>query len=120
MFSGCSSLESLPTLVTTNGTDFSGMFSNCYSLSLIPALNFSSGTTFLNTFLNMYSLQRCQVTGIAENVSFVGANLSGTALNEIYTNLATVTSKTITVTGVWGAATDTISIATNKGWTVSG
>jgi hypothetical protein len=47
--------------------------------------------------------------------------LSATQLNAIYTNLASgVVSQTITVTGNWGAATDTPSIATAKGWTVTG
>ena len=43
------------------------------------------------------------------------------ALDAIYTNLASgVTAQTITVTGNWGVATDTPSIATAKGWTVTG
>ena len=41
-------------------------------------------------------------------------------LNEIYSNLETVTGKTITVTGNYGTASDNPSIATAKGWTVTG
>jgi hypothetical protein len=46
--------------------------------------------------------------------------LSATKLNEIYSNLKTVTGKTITVTGNYGTASDDPSIAIAKGWTVTG
>jgi len=46
--------------------------------------------------------------------------LSSAALNEIYTNLATVTGQTITVSGNYGTTGDDPTIATAKGWTVSG
>ena len=43
------------------------------------------------------------------------------ALNEIYANLsANGAGKTITVTGNYGTASDDPSIATAKGWTVTG
>ncbi len=52
---------------------------------------------------------------------FSNNNLDSTALDEIYTNAsATGAGKTITVTGNWGAANDTPSIATAKGWAVTG
>jgi hypothetical protein len=47
--------------------------------------------------------------------------LAAAELNTIYTNLGTaVGSQTITVTGNWGTTGDDTTIATNKGWTVSG
>ena len=72
------------------------MFGNCNSLARIEAKDFRF----------TFSVQNCK--------------LSATALNEIYTNLPTVTSQTITVTGNYGAATDDPTIATAKGWTVTG
>jgi hypothetical protein len=51
------------------------------------------------------------------NVSFT--SMDATALNQLFTDLPTVTSKTITVVGTPGAATCTTSIATAKGWTVT-
>jgi hypothetical protein len=42
-----------------------------------------------------------------------------TALNNLYTSLQTA-ARTITVTGNWGTASDNPSIATAKGWTVTG
>lgn len=41
-------------------------------------------------------------------------------LDDIFTNLPTVTGKTINITGATGAATCTRSIATAKGWSVTG
>jgi hypothetical protein len=66
------------------------------------------------------------ITRIAANpgpkYTFTVANLqlSAAALDEIYTNLPSVTTQTITVTGNYGTASDTPSIATAKGWTVTG
>lgn len=46
--------------------------------------------------------------------------LTGGALDEFYTYLPTVSGKTINITGTYGAGDDTPSIATAKGWTVTG
>ena len=51
------------------------------------------------------------------NVSFT--SMDATALNQLFTDLPTITSKTITVVGCPGAATCDTSIATAKGWTVT-
>jgi len=51
------------------------------------------------------------------NVSFT--SMDATALNQLFTDLPTITSKTITVVGTPGAATCNTSIATAKGWTVT-
>lgn len=48
------------------------------------------------------------------------ASLSSAALNEIYTNLPTVTGQIITVTSNYGIDGDNPAIATAKGWTVTG
>lgn len=58
-------------------------------------------------------------TQVAADISVANCSLSGPALDAIYANLATA-SKTITVTGNYGTASDTPSIATAKGWTVVG
>lgn len=80
----------------------------------------SLGTNFLNLFNGCVSLQSARVNGVSQTVSYSGCKLSGAALDDIYTGLATVSGKTITVTGNYGTATDTPSIATAKGWTVTG
>ena len=119
MFNGCPSLQSVPALNTANGTNFSSMFYNCYSLQSVPALNTANGTNFSSMFQNCYSLQSIGCTNIAADISVANCSLSGPALDAIYANLATA-SKTITVTGNYGTASDNPSIATAKGWTVAG
>ena len=53
-------------------------------------------------------------------VSVSYCNLNAAALNKIFTDLGTVTSGTITISYAPGAATCNRSIATAKGWTVTG
>jgi hypothetical protein len=72
------------------------MFTNCNSLARIEAKDFRF----------TFSLQNCK--------------LSAAALDEIYTNLPTVTGQTISVAGNYGVSGDDPTIATAKGWTVSG
>ncbi len=78
-----------------------------------------------NTFLNNQSLEYIGFTGIQQSFSIANCKFGATALNNIYSSLAVVGasgagSKTITVTGNWGVVNDTPSIATSKGWTVTG
>jgi len=143
MFYQCYGLKTVPTLNTVAGTDFSNMFNTCTRLQTFTGLTFTgtptmtsmfSGCTNLKTiptttisatatppsFSGLYSLQSCGLTGIGQNCDFTNCQMSATKLNSLYTSLATVVSKTITVTGNWGTATDTTSTATNKGWTVTG
>ena len=148
MFSSCLALKQLPAINTTAGTNFTSfanscsalttfsgltltgaptltnMFTSCGNLKTIPTMGISSGAV-MPSFINLNSLQSCGMTGIGQNVDFTNCQMSGTELNALYTSLATVGAsgagaKTITITGNWGAATDTPSIATNKGWAVTG
>ncbi len=67
------------------------------------------------------NLKRMRATGMNASFDVSNNNLDSTALDEIYTNAsATGAGKTITVTANWGAANDNPSIATAKGWTVTG
>jgi len=85
----------------------------------IPALNMTSSTT-IGAF-GGGNLRRMRATGMNASFDVSNNNLDSTALDEIYTNAsATGAGKTITVTGNWGAANDTPSIATAKGWAVTG
>jgi hypothetical protein len=148
MFYYCLSLKTLPNINTSAGTNFTSfaqdcgslitftgltltgaptltnMFTSCQALKIIPTMGVSSGAV-MPAFNNLSSLQSCGITGIGQNVNFTNCQMGSTALNALYTSLATVGAsgagaKTITITGNWGAATDTPSIATNKGWTVTG
>jgi hypothetical protein len=72
------------------------MFGTCNSLARIEASDFSF-TFFLGN-----------------------CKLSAAALDEIYTNLPSATGQTITVSGNYGITGDDPTIATAKGWTVTG
>lgn len=120
MLNRCSSLMTINITGwnTSSVTDVNNMFVNCYSLQEIPLMNFAAVTNFASFALSCNSLVAMKATGISQNVSFASCLLGATALNEIYTNLATVTGKTITVTGNYGTAGDNPAIAEAKGWTV--
>ncbi len=119
MFGNCSSLSRVPLLDTSSGTDFSKMFYYCMSLKEVPLLDVGAGTTFSAMFTYCYSLQVGALKGTAQNITYPAGQLSGSELDRIYGQLAAVSSKTITVTGNYGAAADDPSIATAKGWTVT-
>lgn len=121
MFNGCVLLQEVPPFNTANVTNISSMFSTCSTLKEIPALNFSAVTAanLGNAFLSCFSLQRMRATGIRFTFAIQNASLSAAALNEIYTNLPTVTGQIISVTGNYGIDGDNPAIATAKGWSVT-
>jgi hypothetical protein len=119
MFYNCVALKSIPLLATNSAIHMNNMFFNCYSLQSIPALNCSSAVSIGNFARDVPGLKRCLATGI-KATTWINGTLSSDALNEIYTNLAPVTGQTITVTGNYGTAGDDPTIATAKGWTVTG
>jgi len=121
-FSGCNGLQDVPLFNTASVTNMQSMFSDCRSLKRVLALNATSVTTgnFAGIFNNCNGLASIAMTNIKFTFSVENCNLSSAALDTIYTNLPTVTSKTITVSGNYGTSGDTPSIATGKGWTVTG
>ena len=119
MFSSCGSLQSV-SLDTSSGTNFSYMFYACASLQSV-SLDASSGTTFSNMFSSCGSLQSVVLTGCKYTVSVASAVLGAAALDALYTSLGTAAgAQTITVTGNHGTTGDDPTIATAKGWTVTG
>ena len=123
MFGGCTSLTTIPLLNTAAVTNMSSMFSNCPSLHSVPALNVSavsSSTNFGSMFATCNSLSRIQASNFRFTFSVANCRLGATELNEIYTNLPTVTGQTITVSNNVGTTGDDPTIATAKGWTVTG
>ena len=123
MFAACLSLQTLPLFNTAAVTTFTSMCNNCYSLQSVPAwvvtaVGASSG--FTNMFGTCSSLSRIEAKNFRFTFSVINCKLSQTSLDEIYTNLPTVTTQTITVTNNYGTATDNPAIATAKGWTVTG
>lgn len=121
MFQFCRVILSIPNFVTTSGTNFTDMFRDCYSIFELPAINVASALSanLATLVLNSVSITKSGLIGTAVDISYASCNLSATELNAIYTALATAT-KTITVTGNYGSASDDPTIATAKGWTVTG
>jgi hypothetical protein len=61
-----------------------------------------------------------QYGGVSPQIDVTYTSLDATALNQLFTDLPTVTAKTINITGAVGAAGCNRTIATGKGWTVTG
>jgi len=121
MFTTCVSLTRVPNFFTNNVTNFGTTFSGCAALMDAGSLDARAATALSTTFGTCANLAKGGLVGTNNNHSYAACRLSGTELNTIYTNLsATGTSKSITVTGNYGAATDTPTIATAKSWTVIG
>jgi surface protein len=121
MLSNCHSLQTVPLFNTASVTNMNTMFNGCSSLQTVPLFNTASVTSMTSMFNSCPSLRVGALSGTNVSISYASCSLSPAALDAIYTNLASgVTAQTITVTGNWGVATDTPSIATAKGWTVTG
>jgi surface protein len=123
MFNSCSSLTSVPLFNTASVTTMSNMFNSCSSLTSVPALvttAVTSATNFNSIFANCNNLARIEAKNFNFTFSVASCKLSAAALDEIYTNLPTVTEQTITVSGNYGITGDDPTIATAKGWTVTG
>lgn len=108
---------------TTNITTFGDIFFSCITLNEIPEMNCNGVTSALvltGAFTGCNSVIKFNATNLKFSFSIADLKLSATALNDLYTSLPIVTGQTLTVTGNWGTATDNPSIATAKGWTVTG
>ena len=129
IFQQCNSLLKAPLLNTSNVTVMNGMFAGCLSLSYVPNYNTlittTSGSDFTTFCDTCNSLDRCEMI-FSRSVGFQQAQLSRTALVEIFNNLVDrtlTTSATITITGNWGASALTAGerlIATSKNWIIVG
>ena len=125
MFEACTALTDITTTnwtlpLCTNAT---GFISTCSNLRRVGPLDFSAVTTITGAAFaaNCFSLTKCNISNIKVSVLFTNCLMSATELNALYTSLATVaTAQTITVTGNYGTTGDNPSIATAKGWIVTG
>lgn len=88
--------------LSVNGMNYAPFFSKLNSLRL------------LNTGVGQWS------SGTSPQLDVSYCDLGVAALDQLFTDLTTVTSKTINITGCTGALGCTRSIATTKGWTVTG
>lgn len=82
-----------------------------------------NGTSTVPTKLNSLRLRNNgagQYAGTSPQINVSYTDLGASALDQLFTDLPTVTAKTINITGCPGAATCNRTIATGKGWTVTG
>lgn len=124
LYSGCASLVHVPDINTTNVTNASNVFLGCDSLRVLPAYDLSNCVETSSQFLRDYPL-RSKIKGPEADLYYNRAQLSKEALDEIYTNLPTISSgKTIYVTGnpgtigEVGVTAHNPAIAEAKGWIV--
>ena len=104
-------------------TDIGAMFTTC---ALLQHIKFASGgfaslsSATANLFNGCSALSRIENCSLPLTFSLLNCRLGAAALDEIYTALPTISSQTLTVTGNFGTSADSPSIATGKGWTVTG
>ena len=122
-FLNCYALQSVtwPVGSLSAVTDLGSCFLNCSALQSVtwPVGSLGAVTTVASSFNSCPSLADIENCAIPVTFSVANCNLSAANLNAIYTALPVVVSQTITVTGNVGDGTDTQSIATTKGWTVT-
>lgn len=115
----------------TNVTNTSQMFNGCEGIRTIPGITLGNPTTTTSMFSTfsagvqsqLKSLSSMDMRGISFSFNLFNSVLGPTALNNIYTNLATVgvsgsNTRTLGVTGNWGYTASNRMIAISKGWSV--
>lgn len=121
MFLNCAQLRTIPVFNTSGMTNAASMFQGCSVLPIVPAFDFSAvlSGNFTNIFNTCTGLSKILATG-AKFGHTIATQLSSAALDVYYTNLGTASgAQTLVVTGNQ-VTSDTPSIATAKGWTVTG
>ena len=121
MFTGCSGLVAITALTNTSAiATASSMFTNCTMLQVL-SINLSGVTIIGAPFTGTTMLRSVILTGLTRGVSVATNLLDATALDALYTSLGTAAgAQVVTVTSNPGTTSDTPSIATGKGWTVTG
>jgi surface protein len=125
LFSNSSALRDVD-MAGLRSVSWSSTFNNCFSLTTIKNLDLSDApnTSGLSSmFTGCRSLRTITwIAGKGPKFTFTvsGTMLDAAQLNTMFTNMPTVTGQTVTITNCPGAATCDRSIATGKGWTVTG
>ena len=118
-FNGCLSLRRAE-VIAPNATSAANCFIACPMLTDVTLhTKANAARTSTYTKANMLSWIN-DLSGSSVAMSVASCNLNAAALNKIFTDLGTVASGTIVITGTPGAATCDRSIAIAKGWTVTG
>lgn len=123
-FSRTANLHKLKIKGTLGATNVSGFASDSGyggAMTLFPELDFTNATT-IGDFIQQYdNLRKARLHNPGVSFSLTSRQLSAEELNEVYRGLRSgVTAQTVTVTGNPGTTGDDPTIATAKGWTVTG
>jgi hypothetical protein len=97
-------------------------FRNDFALQIVDAIDASLVTNMTGTFEKNFSLSWLRLIGITVSFTLEDCNFSREGLVQVFNDLGTVASGTITVTnnpGVPDLTAADLLIATNKGWTVT-
>ena len=120
-FGLCSSLETIGTINTPSVTSLSTTFNVCAKLKSIIFTECSGVTNTTNTFNACPALEEVIMPNLTRGVVLSTCSIDTAELDAFFTSLGTASgSQTITITGNPGAATCDASIATGKGFTVTG
>jgi hypothetical protein len=93
----------------------------CASLTRFNMEDASGVTSATDSFASCPNLASITLNGISRvNFSVANTKLDAAGLNALFNSLGTTTGRTIAITGCPGAGTCDRTIATAKGWTVSG
>lgn len=141
MFNGCNSLVTIPTFDTSNITSLVSTFQKCTALTTIGELNFGSVVNINSAFVNSSALTtlggfkdlgKAYNTSQSANQTTYTLNLSASSsithdsLMNVINDLYDIAGKGVQTqqlvlgnTNLARLSSAEISVATNKGWTVS-
>ena len=121
VFTG-TAITTFPWMDLSKATTIASPFSGYQMIEIQGELDVSAANSFTMFAVNNTALRKVAfAAGKGPKVTFtLYGMLDGPTLNAIYTSLPTVSAKTITVTSNPGALGDDPTIATAKGWTVTG
>ena len=101
--------------------DVSNLFTNCALLETVGDIGMANVTNTNQMFQGCAKLRSVTLRGLKVSVAINGLKLDATALDAVFTSLGTANAgATINITGNPGAATCNKTIATSKGWGVTG
>ena len=121
LFGNCYTLRKLPAEINTE-RGCRHMFNNCSSIVSVPEYDLYASLDNTGMFNSCRSLRSCNASGIRSSIGFNDCYLSSGAIFDIFNRLETVSSASIDIRNNYGVSelhSDTIAIATNKGWTVT-
>jgi hypothetical protein len=124
LFVSCNSLAFVPDMTFTRLVQVSTMFNGCLGVRTVGSMDWSKVVTFVTPVLACAAMTRFGATGMRFGIDVSSRHLDAAGLDALYTNMGTFygenASAVITVTNNPGTTGDDPTIATAKGFTVTG